>query len=73
MAHRAPRSEFRRLYLAPLVAMAVANSSQDRLRTEERVVGGAGIAAFLVSLPLQFAADRALSHAVWWHNVRYGR
>jgi hypothetical protein len=44
-----------------------------RLRTEERVVGGAGIAAFLVSLPLQFAADRALSHAVWWHNVRYGR
>jgi len=24
-----------------------------------------------VSVPLQFAADGALSRAVWWHNLRY--
>ena len=54
-------------------AALVSGMRAGRLRTEERVVGGAGVAAFLVSLPLQFAADRALSHAVWWHNVRYGR
>jgi len=41
------------------------------LRTQERVVGGVGFAAILVSVPLQFAADGALSRAVWWHNMRY--
>ncbi len=51
----------------------VSGMRAGRLRREERVVGGAGITACLVSLPLQFAADRALSRAVWWHNVRYGR
>ena len=34
-------------------------------------IGGA--TAFSVSVPLQFAADGALSRAVWWHNVRYSR
>jgi len=58
--------------LATGVALA-SGVRAGRLRSEERVVGGAGIAAFLVSLPLQFAADRALSRAVWWHNVRYAR
>ena len=43
----------------------------QRIRTEERVVGGVGLAAMLVSVPLQFAADGALSRAVWWHNMRY--
>ncbi|HEX7977079.1 MAG TPA: hypothetical protein VF461_00645 [Gemmatimonadaceae bacterium] len=42
-----------------------------RIRTEERAVGGAGFAAILLSVPLQFAADGALSRAVWWHNMRY--
>jgi len=42
-----------------------------RQRTQERVVGGVGFAAILVSVPLQFAADGALSRAVWWHNMRY--
>jgi hypothetical protein len=41
------------------------------LRTRERAVGGLGFAAILVSVPLQFAADGALSRAVWWHNMRY--
>ena len=44
-----------------------------RAGTGERVVGGAGFAAILVSVPLQFAADGALSRAVWWHNLRYTR
>ena len=42
-----------------------------RLRTQERAVGGLGLTALLVSVPLQFAADGALSRAVWWHNLRY--
>ena len=42
-----------------------------RMRTQERAVGGLGFAAILVSVPLQFAADGALSRAVWWHNMRY--
>jgi hypothetical protein len=37
------------------------------------VIGGAGLTALLVSVPIQFAADGALSRAVWWHNVRYVR
>lgn len=31
----------------------------------------AGLGALFISVPLQFAADGALSKAVWWHNVRY--
>jgi hypothetical protein len=29
------------------------------------------LGALFISVPLQFAADGALSKAVWWHNVRY--
>lgn len=36
------------------------------------LVGG-GLALIGVSVPLQFAADGALSRAVWWHNVRFTR
>jgi hypothetical protein len=42
-----------------------------RMRTQERAVGGLGFAAILISVPLQFAADGALSRAIWWHNMRY--
>jgi hypothetical protein len=44
-----------------------------RMRTAQRAVGGVGVAALLVSVPLQLAADGALSRAVWWHNLRYTR
>jgi len=44
---------------------------EDAGGVKERVVGGVGFAAILVSVPLQFAADGALSRAVWWHNMRY--
>ncbi len=44
-----------------------------RVGTAQRAVGGVGLAAIVVSVPLQFAADGALSRAVWWHNLRYTR
>ena len=54
--------------------VAVARSVQrGRARRTEQVLGGAGIGALLISVPFQFAADGALSRAVWWHNVRYVR
>jgi len=58
--------------LATVVAVARA-ASMGRVSRTEQVVGGAGLAALLVSVPLQFAADGALSRAVWWHNARYAR
>lgn len=48
-------------------------ASTGRARREDKAIGGAGLAALSVSVPLQFAADGALSRAVWWHNVRFVR
>jgi len=58
--------------VAMMVAIARA-ASAGRASRSDRVTGGAGLAALLVSVPLQFAADGALSRAVWWHNLRYAR
>ena len=58
------------------VAMTVAiirAASAGRASRSDEVVGGAGLTALLISVPLQFAADGALSRAVWWHNLRYAR
>jgi hypothetical protein len=58
------------------VAMMVAivrAASAGRASRRDQVVGGAGLAALLISIPMQFAADGALSRAVWWHNLRYAR
>ena len=55
-----------------LVAIVRA-ASAGRASRSDQVVGGAGLTALLVSVPLQFAADGALSRAVWWHNLRYAR
>ena len=44
-----------------------------RVRTIDGVLLGAGGAALGASVPFQFAADGALSRAVWWHNRRYAR
>ena len=44
-----------------------------RVRTTDGVLLGIGGAALGVSVPFQFAADGALSRAVWWHNRRYAR
>jgi len=58
--------------VAVLVALTRA-AARGRASTSDRVIGGAGLTALLVSVPIQFAADGALSRAVWWHNVRYVR
>ncbi|MFL5560636.1 MAG: hypothetical protein ACJ79K_04090 [Gemmatimonadaceae bacterium] len=44
-----------------------------KLRRGEAILAGAGGVALVVSIPLQFAADGALSRAVWWHNRRFAR
>ena len=58
--------------LAVVVALTRA-ASAGRFATSDRVVGAAGLTALVVSVPIQFAADGALSRAVWWHNLRYTR
>ena len=58
--------------VAVIVALAHA-ASAGGASTSDRVVGGAGLTTLLVSVPIQFAADGALSRAVWWHNLRYAR
>jgi hypothetical protein len=52
---------------------AVGAFRAGRIRTTDGVLLGVGGAALGVSVPLQFAADGALSRAVWWHNRRYAR
>ena len=56
-----------------MVITIVRAASAGRASRSDQVVGGTGLAALLVSVPLQFAADGALSRAVWWHNLRYTR
>lgn len=58
---------------AAVMVAVVRATSAGRASRSDRVTGGAGLAALLVSVPLQFAADGALSRAVWWHNLRYAR
>jgi len=59
--------------LAVAAAGAVRALSAGRARRSDEILLGAGAAALGLSVPFQFGADGALSRAVWWHNVRYGR
>lgn len=52
---------------------AVRALSAGRLHRADGVIAGTGAAALGLSVPFQFAADGALSRAVWWHNVRFAR
>lgn len=52
---------------------AIGAIGAGRARRSDEVLLGAGAAALGLSVPFQFAADGALSRAVWWHNLRYGR
>lgn len=52
---------------------AIRAISVGRLTRADGLIGGAGAAALGVSVPFQFAADGALSRAVWWHNIRFAR
>ncbi|HET7187102.1 MAG TPA: hypothetical protein VFI52_03060 [Gemmatimonadaceae bacterium] len=59
-----------------LLAMGAAVASALHARHVDRsaqTLGAAGMGALLVSVPFQFAADGALSRAVWWHNQRFAR
>jgi hypothetical protein len=47
--------------------------SAGRLRGADARLAAAGAASLGLGVPFQFAADGALSRAVWWHNLRYGR
>jgi hypothetical protein len=58
---------------AAVVAVLAHVASAGRADRSDRVVAGAALASLLVSIPIQFAADGALSRAVWWHNLRYAR
>ena len=50
---------------------AVGAGRAGRTRRSDSVLLGVNGAALGLSVPLQFAADGALSRAVWWHNARF--
>jgi hypothetical protein len=54
-------------------ATVIRSLAQGRFAERDQILAGAAIGAFIVSVPLQFAADGELSRAVWWHNLRFGR
>lgn len=54
-------------------AAALYASQADASRKRTSSLAAASGTMLLLSVPLQFAADGALSRAVWWHNVRYAR
>jgi len=59
------------LLLGAVAALHALSGDRDRRRDAQ--IAGVGGAALLLSIPFQFAADGALSRAVWWHNLRYVR
>lgn len=54
--------------VAAAVVRRAAGSRDDGL---DLALGGVGATMFAVSVPLHFAADGALSRAVWWYNARF--
>lgn len=56
-----------------LASAAIRSRSGNEITRSTRSLAFAGAAAFVVSVPLQFAADGLLSRAVWWHNTAFGR
>jgi hypothetical protein len=54
-----------------LAGAAVAALTAGKARRGDQQVASAGAAMIVISVPFQFAADGALSRAVWWHNARY--
>ena len=57
------------IVLAAGAAIGALHAGQFRRR--DGVAAGVGGAALALSVPFQFAADGALSRAVWWHNLRF--
>jgi len=59
------------LLLGAVAALRTLRADDHRKRDAQ--MAGVGGAVLLLSVPFQFAADAALSRAVWWHNLRYAR
>jgi len=59
------------LVLGAVAALYATQGERHSSRAASLAAAGAG--ALVLSIPLQFAADGALSRAVWWHNLRYAR
>lgn len=59
------------IVLATTAAVRAINAGS--FRRSNGVIAGAAAASLGLSIPFQFAADGALSRAVWWHNLRYSR
>lgn len=49
----------------------IRGAARGKLDGNDRLVAIAGGSAFVVSVPLQFAADGLLSRAIWWKNAEY--
>ncbi|HEX8850640.1 MAG TPA: hypothetical protein VF761_14015 [Gemmatimonadaceae bacterium] len=47
--------------------------NRGRAGRGDQRAAGAALGALVLSVPFQFAADGALSRAVWWHNARFAR
>lgn len=54
-----------------IAAAGISALRAGHMRRQDAVLAGAGGAALAISVPLQFAADGALSRAVWWYNRRF--
>ena len=63
---------FTDLGLTAMTAAGVRALGSDSNKRTNGVLGATGLALLGVAVPLQFAADGALSKAVWWYNLRYG-
>lgn len=52
---------------------ALGAAREGRVRRSDGILLRVGGATLGLSVPFQFAADGALSRAVWWHNARFAR
>ena len=59
---------------AGLIGIAVAGAralSDGSNKRTNGIIAGTGFALLGIAVPFQFAADGALSKAIWWYNWRY--
>ena len=59
--------------LLVIAGAALRSAHAGRVSRRDEALAGAGVVLVITSVPFQFAADGALSRAVWWHNARYAR
>jgi hypothetical protein len=54
-----------------VAAASVRAITHHEVQRSDAILGGAGLGAFAISVPLQFSADDLLGKAVWWYNRRF--